>query len=185
VHGDTTTTFVAALAAFFLKIPVGHVEAGLRTRDKYRPFPEEMNRHLAGVLTDYHFAPTPWARDNLLSEGVPPERIWVTGNTVIDALQIVAHRVGQEKTRWEDYFRQEYGLSLDKQRLILVTGHRRENFGPGFENIFRGPAGSSGAFPGRPGGLSGASQPQRAAPGLRNSFPGRHRRQGRRLQDGD
>lgn len=135
VHGDTTTTFVAALAAFYLQIPVGHVEAGLRTRDKYRPFPEEMNRHLAGVLSDYHFAPTPWARDNLLTEGVSSEKIWVTGNTVIDALQIVANRVGQESSRWEDYFRQEYGLSLDNQRLILVTGHRRENFGPGFENI--------------------------------------------------
>jgi UDP-N-acetylglucosamine 2-epimerase (non-hydrolysing) len=97
VHGDTTTTFVAALAAFYLKIPVGHVEAGLRTQDKHRPFPEEINRHLAGVLTDYHFAPTPWARDNLTAEGVDPERIWVTGNTVIDALQIIAHRVSQEK----------------------------------------------------------------------------------------
>ena len=135
VHGDTTTTFVAALAAFFLKIPVGHVEAGLRTRDKYRPFPEEMNRHLAGVLTDYHFAPTPWARDNLLQEGIPPEKIWVTGNTVIDALQIVADWVGKDKKRWEDYFQEEFGLPLDRRRLILVTGHRRENFGLGFENI--------------------------------------------------
>jgi UDP-N-acetylglucosamine 2-epimerase (non-hydrolysing) len=135
VHGDTTTTLVAALAAFYLKIPVGHVEAGLRTRDKHRPFPEEMNRHLAGVLTDYHFAPTPWARDNLLAEGVDPERIWVTGNTVIDALQIIARRVSQEKEHWEHYFAQEYRLSLAGKRLILVTGHRRENFGPGFENI--------------------------------------------------
>jgi UDP-N-acetylglucosamine 2-epimerase (non-hydrolysing) len=135
VHGDTTTTFVAALAAFFLKIPVGHVEAGLRTRDKYRPFPEEMNRHLAGVLTDYHFAPTPWARDNLLREGVPREKIWVTGNTVIDALRIVADWVGKDKKRWEDYFREEFALPLDRRRLILVTGHRRENFGLGFENI--------------------------------------------------
>ncbi len=137
VHGDTTTTLVAALAAFFLKIPVGHVEAGLRTRDKYQPFPEEMNRHLAGVLTDYHFAPTPWARDNLLKEGIAPEKVWVTGNTGIDALQMVADRVNRERPRWEDYFRREYGLSLDNQRLILVTGHRRENFGPGFENICR------------------------------------------------
>jgi UDP-N-acetylglucosamine 2-epimerase (non-hydrolysing) len=135
VHGDTTTTLVAALAAFYLKIPVGHVEAGLRTRDKHRPFPEEMNRHLAGVLTDYHFAPTPWARDNLLAEGVDPERIWVTGNTVIDALQIIAIRVSQEHTHWERFFAQEYRLSLAGKRLILVTGHRRENFGPGFENI--------------------------------------------------
>jgi UDP-N-acetylglucosamine 2-epimerase (non-hydrolysing) len=135
VHGDTTTTLVAALAAFYLKIPVGHVEAGLRTRDKHRPFPEEMNRHLAGVLTDYHFAPTPWARDNLLAEGVDPERIWVTGNTVIDALQIIASRVSQEHMHWERFFAQEYRLSLAGKRLILVTGHRRENFGPGFENI--------------------------------------------------
>ena len=135
VQGDTTTTFMGALAAFFLKIPVGHVEAGLRTWDKYRPFPEEMNRHLAGVLADYHFAPTPWARDNLLAEGIAPEKIWVTGNTVIDALQMVADRVNRERPRWEDYFRREYGLALNHQRLILVTGHRRENFGPGFENI--------------------------------------------------
>jgi UDP-N-acetylglucosamine 2-epimerase (non-hydrolysing) len=135
VHGDTTTTFVAALAAFYLKIPVGHVEAGLRTRDKHRPFPEEINRQLAGVLTDYHFAPTPWARDNLLAEGVSPERVWVTGNTVIDALKIIAGRVEQEKETWEDYFSREYQLTLDGKRLILVTGHRRENFGPGFENI--------------------------------------------------
>jgi UDP-N-acetylglucosamine 2-epimerase (non-hydrolysing) len=135
VHGDTTTTLVAALAAFYLKIPVGHVEAGLRTRDKHRPFPEEINRHLAGVLTDYHFAPTPWARDNLLAEGADPERIWVTGNTVIDALQIIANRVNQEKGHWEKYFAREHRLSLAGKRLILVTGHRRENFGTGFENI--------------------------------------------------
>jgi len=137
VHGDTTTTLVAALAAFYLKIPVGHVEAGLRTRDKHRPFPEEINRHLTGVLADYHFAPTPWARDNLLAEGVDPERIWVTGNTVIDALQIIAHRVSQEQAHWEKYFAREYRLSLAGKRLILVTGHRRENFGPGFQNICR------------------------------------------------
>ncbi len=135
VHGDTTTTFVAALAAFFLRIPVGHVEAGLRTRDKYRPFPEEMNRHLAGVLSDYHFTPTPWARDNLLAEGVPAQRIWVTGNTVIDALQLIGGRVRQEKAIWEEYFQQHYGLSLEGRRLILVTGHRRENFGEGFQQI--------------------------------------------------
>lgn len=135
VHGDTTTTFVAALAAFYLKIPVGHVEAGLRTRDKYRPFPEELNRRLAGVLTDYHFTPTSWTRDNLLQEGVPAEKIWVTGNTVIDALHIVAARVQSEKARWEAYLDRHQGLSLDDRRLILVTGHRRENFGRGFENI--------------------------------------------------
>jgi UDP-N-acetylglucosamine 2-epimerase (non-hydrolysing) len=137
VHGDTTTTFAAALAAFYLQIPVGHVEAGLRTRDRYHPFPEEMNRHLAGVLTDYHFAPTPFARDNLLAEGIPEERIWVTGNTVIDALKQIADKVSQEGAVWKEYLARVHGLTLDGRRLILVTGHRRENFGPGFENICR------------------------------------------------
>ena len=135
VHGDTTTTLAAALAAYYFRIPVGHVEAGLRTRDKYRPYPEEINRRLTGVLADYHFAPTPWARDNLLAEGVPAANIWVTGNTVIDALQIVAAQVAKEKDLWEQYFFEHHGISLDGQRIILVTGHRRENFGPGFENI--------------------------------------------------
>jgi UDP-N-acetylglucosamine 2-epimerase (non-hydrolysing) len=135
VHGDTTTTFAAALAAYYLKIPVGHVEAGLRTRSKYRPYPEEMNRHLTGVITDYHFAPTPWARDNLLAEQAPMERIWVTGNTVIDALHITSARVTRDDIGWRHYFLGNFGLELDDKRLILVTGHRRENFGPGFENI--------------------------------------------------
>ena len=111
------------------------MEAGLRTRDKYRPYPEEMNRRLTGVLADYHFAPTTWARDNLLAEGVPAENIWVTGNTVIDALEIVAAQVAKEKDLWEQYFFDQHGISLAGQRIILVTGHRRENFGPGFENI--------------------------------------------------
>jgi UDP-N-acetylglucosamine 2-epimerase (non-hydrolysing) len=135
VHGDTTTTFAAALSAYYLKIPVGHVEAGLRTRDKHRPYPEEMNRHLTGALSDYHFAPTDWARDNLLAEQVPAERIWVTGNTVIDALQIIASQVTQEENGWRQYFIDNFGLDLDDKRMVLVTGHRRENFGPGFENI--------------------------------------------------
>lgn len=135
VHGDTTTTLVAALAAFYLQIPVGHVEAGLRTRDKHRPYPEELNRRLTGVLADYHFAPTDWARDNLLAEGVPSERIWVTGNTVIDALQWMAQKVGSEPGFWSHYLKDRYGLSLDHQRLLLVTGHRRENFGEGFRQI--------------------------------------------------
>ncbi len=135
VHGDTTTTFAASLAAFYLQIPVGHVEAGLRTRDKHRPYPEEMNRHLTGVIADYHFAPTSWARDNLLAEAVPLERIWVTGNTVIDALQIIAGQIEREKGRWENYLAKRYDLKLDGRRLLLVTGHRRENFGEAFENI--------------------------------------------------
>ena len=135
VHGDTTTTFAAALAAFYLHIPVGHVEAGLRTRDKSHPFPEEINRRLVGSMADYHFAPTPWARDNLLAESVPTEKIWVTGNTVIDALQMIATRVAREDKPWSDFLTERYGLTLDSRRLILVTGHRRENFGPGFRNI--------------------------------------------------
>lgn len=135
VHGDTTTTLAAALAAYYSRIPVGHVEAGLRTRDKYRPYPEELNRHLTGVITDYHFAPTPWARDNLLAEQVPAERIWVTGNTVIDALQWVEQKVVAERENWCQYLSQNYGLQLDGRRLLLITGHRRENFGEGFQNI--------------------------------------------------
>jgi len=135
VHGDTTTTFGAGLAAYYCRIPVGHVEAGLRTRDKYRPFPEELNRHLTGVVADYHYAPTDWARDNLLAEGVPSERIWVTGNTVIDALQFIGARVAAEKEEWEKYLAINHGLALDGRRLILVTGHRRENFGDGFKDI--------------------------------------------------
>jgi UDP-N-acetylglucosamine 2-epimerase (non-hydrolysing) len=135
VHGDTTTTFAAALAAYYFKIPVGHVEAGLRTRDKYRPYPEELNRHLTGVITDYHFAPTPWARNNLLAEGIPAEHIWVTGNTVIDALKLIERQVESEKDVWLQYLAQRYSLELDSRHLILVTGHRRENFGQGFENI--------------------------------------------------
>jgi UDP-N-acetylglucosamine 2-epimerase (non-hydrolysing) len=135
VHGDTTTTFAASLASYYCRIPVGHVEAGLRTRDKHRPYPEEMNRHLTGVIADYHFAPTTWARDNLLSEGVPPDHIWVTGNTVIDALQFIDARVASEKEDWENFLAGNYGLALDGRRLILVTGHRRENFGEGFKDI--------------------------------------------------
>ncbi len=135
VHGDTTTTFAAALAAFYCQIPVGHVEAGLRTRNKYRPYPEELNRHLTGVISTFHFAPTQWARDNLLAERVLPERIFVTGNTVIDALKMVAARVSREDGRWREYLAQEHGVILEGRRLILVTGHRRENFGPGFANI--------------------------------------------------
>jgi len=135
VHGDTTTTLAAALAAYYCQIPVGHVEAGLRTRDKYRPYPEELNRHLTGVITDYHFAPTPWARDNLLAEGVSVHHIWVTGNTVIDALKIIEAQVEADKDIWLRHLAQTYQLELDGRRLILVTGHRRENFGKGFENI--------------------------------------------------
>ncbi len=139
VQGDTTTAFIAGLAAFYLKIPIGHVEAGLRTHNKHSPFPEEMNRHLLSVLTDYHFAPTQWSRSNLLKEGVPDDRIWVTGNTVIDALLEVVSGQGSgvRKKAFYELFKRRYDLDLKTQtlKLILVTGHRRENFGEGFENI--------------------------------------------------
>ncbi len=126
-QGDTTTAMTAALAAFYQRIPVGHVEAGLRTRDIYNPFPEEVNRHLIGVMASYHFAPTETARDALLAEGARPESITVTGNTVIDALQWT---VAQS-------YRLDLGLprGAPGERLILITAHRRESFGPDFEAI--------------------------------------------------
>ncbi|MES2878577.1 MAG: UDP-N-acetylglucosamine 2-epimerase (non-hydrolyzing) [Pseudomonadota bacterium] len=134
VHGDTTTTLAASLAAYYARIPVGHVEAGLRTGNKYAPFPEEVNRKLTGAIADLHFAPTETARANLLREGVDPASIHVTGNTVIDALLSVIQRLEVNpalKTALDQMF-----SFLDAQkRLILVTGHRRENFGEGFENI--------------------------------------------------
>ncbi|WP_338824307.1 UDP-N-acetylglucosamine 2-epimerase [Moorella humiferrea] len=130
VHGDTTTTFVAALAAFYRQVPVGHVEAGLRTGDRYAPFPEEMNRRLAGVLADIHFAPTATARDNLLREGVAAERIYVTGNTVIDALKAT---VRPEYTFTDPRLKE---LDMTRLRLVLVTAHRRENWGEPMREIF-------------------------------------------------
>ena len=129
VHGDTTTTFAAALAAFYCKVPVGHVEAGLRTRNKYSPFPEEMNRRLTGSLADFHFAPTATARDNLLGEGISPESIFITGNTVIDALLSTV----REDYRFTGPFAE---LDFAAQKLILVTAHRRENWGQPMENVF-------------------------------------------------
>ncbi|GAV22201.1 non-hydrolyzing UDP-N-acetylglucosamine 2-epimerase [Carboxydothermus pertinax] len=131
VHGDTTTTFVGALAAFYRQIPVGHVEAGLRTGNKYSPWPEEMNRKLTGALTDLHFAPTKTSRDNLLKEGVSPEKIFVTGNTVIDALFYTVK---------ENYkFSPEIEKILNQPgRIILMTTHRRENWGEPLKNIYRG-----------------------------------------------
>ncbi len=129
----------ASLAAFYLHISVGHIEAGLRTFDKYNPFPEEKNRHLIGVLADYHFAPTELAKNNLIKERVPESQIWVTGNTVIDTLLEVVKRQSSP-TRQEElarYFRERWGLEItaDNKKLILVTGHRRESFGEDFRNI--------------------------------------------------
>ncbi|MEC9488534.1 MAG: UDP-N-acetylglucosamine 2-epimerase (non-hydrolyzing) [Halanaerobium sp.] len=130
VHGDTATTFAGALAAYYQQIPVGHVEAGLRTRDKYRPFPEEANRHLTGVLADYHFAPTRRAADNLLAEAVPQKRVFVTGNTVIDALLQISAR----EEPLHPFIRP---VIKEGQKLILVTAHRRENWGEPLEDICR------------------------------------------------
>jgi UDP-N-acetylglucosamine 2-epimerase (non-hydrolysing) len=134
VHGDTTTTFAASLAAYYEKIAVGHVEAGLRTGNIYSPWPEEMNRHLTSAITRYHFAPTENARQNLLKEGVDNKSIMVTGNTVIDALLSVV-----EKLKSNTELRQDVAKYFDflnpEKRLVLVTGHRRESFGEGFESI--------------------------------------------------
>lgn len=134
VHGDTTTTMAASLAAYYQKIDVGHVEAGLRTGNIYSPWPEEMNRRLAGAITRYHFAPTERSRNNLLQEGVASDFIHITGNTVIDALLDVVEKVRNDISLRETMDSRFNFLNPDK-RLILVTGHRRENFGDGFENI--------------------------------------------------
>lgn len=140
VQGDTTTGLVASLAAYYLQISVGHIEAGLRTFDKYNPFPEEVNRRLVDVISDFCFAPTDTARDNLLREGIPQERIFVTGNTVIDALFITLEHLSSEERDeyYKGLFEREYNVSFAGKRLILVTGHRRESFGPAFESICRG-----------------------------------------------
>ena len=127
VHGDTSTTFVASLAAFYSQIKVGHVEAGLRTWNKYSPFPEEMNRQLTGVIADLHFSPTERAAQNLLKEDKKEETIFITGNTAIDAL----------KTTVNEQYTHETLSNLGDDRLILVTAHRRENLGEPMKNMFR------------------------------------------------
>lgn len=134
VQGDTTTVMAASLAAFYHRVPVGHVEAGLRTLDRYSPFPEEINRRLASQLATLHFAPTKWSRDNLLREGIPKERIFVTGNTVVDALLETRDRVMLR----QPVIPQLRGLKLANRKLIVVTAHRRENFGPGLTSICEG-----------------------------------------------
>lgn len=134
VHGDTTTTLAASLAAFYHRIPVGHIEAGLRTGDLYSPWPEEANRTLTGHLASYHFAPTERSRQNLLRENLPDSRIFVTGNTVIDALFWVRDRVLSDDNLRISLAARYPFLDADK-KLLLVTGHRRESFGGGFERI--------------------------------------------------
>lgn len=131
VHGDTTTTFVGSLAAFYNKVQIGHVEAGLRTFNKYSPYPEEMNRKLTGAMTDIHFSPTGTSKANLLREGVMEEAIFITGNTAIDALKTTVNK------DFEFYTEELKKLDYDKKRIIMVTAHRRENLGEPLENICR------------------------------------------------
>jgi len=131
VQGDTTTTFGTALSAFYHSVPVAHVEAGLRTYQKFSPFPEEMNRQMTSCLTDWHFAPTGRAREALLKENFPENKIFVVGNTVIDALFIAVNTVRS----LENTFRKKFNLIDFNKRLLLITGHRRENFGQGFIDV--------------------------------------------------
>ena len=131
VHGDTTTTFAGALAAFYAQVPVGHVEAGLRTGNKYSPYPEEMNRKLTGSIADMHFAPTSTSKENLLKENVNPEAIMVTGNTVIDALQTTV------KANYEFADAEFNKIFARGNRLILMTTHRRENLGEPMRNVYK------------------------------------------------
>ena len=146
VHGDTSTTFAAALACYYEKIAVGHVEAGLRTGNIYSPWPEEANRKLTGALTRLHFAPTQTSADNLLAERVAPEHIVITGNTVIDALlQVVAKIEGNAELNQQ--FAAQFPFVQPERRMILVTGHRRESFGGGFEQICAALADIATSFP--------------------------------------
>jgi UDP-N-acetylglucosamine 2-epimerase (non-hydrolysing) len=140
VQGDTTTTFLASLAGYYLKIKIGHIEAGLRTDDKYNPFPEEMNRRLADCLADLYFVHTARAKENLLREGVDERKIFITGNTVIDALFITVKKQKNLNTqkKIEQRFLIKYGILLNSKRTVLVTGHRRESFGEEMENICLG-----------------------------------------------
>lgn len=131
VHGDTTTTFAGALTAYYHQIAVGHVEAGLRTHNKYSPFPEEMNRHLTGAIADLHFAPTETSKNNLLAESIDKENIFVTGNTVIDAL----HHTVKDDFAFEDDFLKH--IDFKNKRIILVTTHRRENLGEPMRHVYK------------------------------------------------
>ena len=145
VHGDTTTSMTVALAAFYQQIPVGHVEAGLRTHNIYSPWPEEMNRQITGRIATYHFSPTPLSRENLLREGIDKSRILVTGNTVIDALYAVVNKIKDDVPLQLSLGKELKAAGYDAgrltaeegRRLVLITGHRRENFGDGFLHICR------------------------------------------------
>jgi UDP-N-acetylglucosamine 2-epimerase (non-hydrolysing) len=141
-QGDTTTVMAASLAAYYRRVPLVHVEAGLRTGNLLAPWPEEMNRRVASITTTLHCAPTPWAAENLRREGVPERQIRVTGNTVIDALLTTVQRERAEAKRW-----QEKHAYLGDRRMVLITGHRRENFGEGFESICRSIVDLAARFP--------------------------------------
>ncbi len=145
VQGDTTTTFSAAMAAFYRHIPVGHVEAGLRTWNKLSPFPEEINRVMTSRIADLHFAPTQWAKDNLLKEGIPEDRVFTTGNTVIDALHFAVEKIRKDPPEIAGI--PEELLNGDNRPLVLITGHRRESFGDGFRSICRAISDLSDRFP--------------------------------------
>ena len=134
VHGDTATTFAASLASYYSQVAVGHVEAGLRTGNLYSPWPEEANRTLTGVLTSYHFAPTAASKNNLLKENIDPDNIYVTGNTVIDALFDVTNKLENDDVL-RSRLLEEFNFLDSNAKLILVTGHRRESFGGGFKRI--------------------------------------------------
>jgi len=158
IHGDTTTSTAAALASFYQKIPVGHIEAGLRTHDIYSPWPEEMNRQITSKIATYHFAPTILSKQNLMLEGIKNDNIFITGNTVIDSLYWVTDKMKNDKAlkktitqslvnfglplfkiqAWEKHSNSLFATkSLNRRKLVLITGHRRENFGQGFDNIFK------------------------------------------------
>ena len=157
VHGDTTTTFATSLAAFYQQIPVGHVEAGLRTGDRYHPWPEELNRKLTDAITELYFAPTSGAAANLRAEGVDEDRLVVTGNTVIDALLEVRDRLTSDTSSVEGLFEESPILDTlrtragqpvsEREPLVLITGHRRENFGEGFRQIVKAIAELATAYP--------------------------------------
>lgn len=148
VQGDTTTAFCGALAALYNRIPVGHVEAGLRTNNLLSPWPEEANRRLISSVTSLHFPPTDWSRENLLKEGVPEERIMVTGNTVIDALLAVREKILEEPPKIKGLPNSlQPDSGLDGGRMVLITGHRRENFGEGFDSICRAIRDLAARFP--------------------------------------
>jgi len=135
VQGDTTTTYATGLGAFYKKIPVAHIEAGLRTNDKYSPFPEEMNRRMTTAISTFHFPPTDQAKANLLNDGVPETNTLVVGNTVIDALLSISSQLDYDNGYFKKYFESKYSIIFNGKKTILVTGHRRESFGKGFENI--------------------------------------------------